>query len=381
MESTKNLSNENLDGIKESVEPDEQKGSSEIDKDNLANSVEITSAVKLSKSEGEEHDKVMKFSDSAAEDNLIQAVEDNLIQAIEDNLIPAVEDNLLQREEIQESAKVVSTNNLQIQGSLLNSEENGKQSSLLKSSEIPVVPTDEDGVPVSEQSKNILSKSEYIQHASHSGEITSAKTSKEKNVNQFLNSLLSNVFSNVARKDGGDQLKSREIVSVSPKTQLSDKEKFMRDKHSANETEIELQVHDLTERGTTDQPKMDALISEEYKHMKDYVDHRKEGEEFIDPFKCVVKTSSLILLDERAKRGVKKKQLPIMTMNEVVLHNKPDDCWVIIFGVVRDLTPLIQEYKKKRKCRLIKPILAHAGKDISHWFNEKTNDVSILSIR
>lgn len=66
------------------------------------------------------------------------------------------------------------------------------------------------------------------------------------------------------------------------------------------------------------------------------------------------------------------KPWPIFAPFEVVIHNKPNDCWVSLLGKVLDITPLIKEYSGE-KC--IKPLLAMAGKDISHWFDERTGDI------
>ncbi|KAG7188593.1 hypothetical protein KM043_008223 [Ampulex compressa] len=57
---------------------------------------------------------------------------------------------------------------------------------------------------------------------------------------------------------------------------------------------------------------------------------------------------------------------------EVVVHNSKNDCWVSYLGGVYDLTELCQIWAGTRE---IKPILAHAGKDISHWFDHRTNDI------
>lgn len=57
---------------------------------------------------------------------------------------------------------------------------------------------------------------------------------------------------------------------------------------------------------------------------------------------------------------------------EVVVHNKPDDCWVSFLGKVFDVTPIIKKYEHD-VC--IKPLLAHAGKDISDWFDERTGEI------
>lgn len=67
---------------------------------------------------------------------------------------------------------------------------------------------------------------------------------------------------------------------------------------------------------------------------------------------------------------LKQKQVPYLTKNEIVVHNKPDDCWVSFLGIVRDLTPLVEEYSE-----MVLPILAFAGKDISDWFDERTGDI------
>lgn len=57
---------------------------------------------------------------------------------------------------------------------------------------------------------------------------------------------------------------------------------------------------------------------------------------------------------------------------EVVVHNKPDDIWVSFLGKVYDLTSLVAQYKDE-KC--IAPLVAFAGKDLSHWFNEVDGDI------
>lgn len=57
---------------------------------------------------------------------------------------------------------------------------------------------------------------------------------------------------------------------------------------------------------------------------------------------------------------------------EIVIHNKPQDCWVSFLGKVYNITPLLQEYQGE-DC--IKPLLAHAGKDISKWFDPSTGDI------
>lgn len=57
---------------------------------------------------------------------------------------------------------------------------------------------------------------------------------------------------------------------------------------------------------------------------------------------------------------------------EVAIHNSPDNCWVSYLGMVYDLTELC---KICYGSDILKPILAHAGKDISHWFDHRTKDI------
>ncbi|KAJ8940636.1 hypothetical protein NQ318_020693 [Aromia moschata] len=57
---------------------------------------------------------------------------------------------------------------------------------------------------------------------------------------------------------------------------------------------------------------------------------------------------------------------------EVVVHNTADDCWLSFLGKVVDVTPLIEEHRQER-CVL--PLIAMAGKDVSHWFDERTGDI------
>ncbi|KAJ8676107.1 hypothetical protein QAD02_011893 [Eretmocerus hayati] len=50
---------------------------------------------------------------------------------------------------------------------------------------------------------------------------------------------------------------------------------------------------------------------------------------------------------------------------ELVLHNKPDDCWVSCLGGVYDLTEYVT---KNADSPISKYLVAHGGKDVSHWF-------------
>ncbi|XP_071498439.1 cytochrome b5 domain-containing protein 1-like [Diadema setosum] len=60
------------------------------------------------------------------------------------------------------------------------------------------------------------------------------------------------------------------------------------------------------------------------------------------------------------------------TPNEVLVHNTLKDIWISFLGKVYDLTPLCEKYEGSV---LLKPIIACAGKDISHWFDRKTQDI------
>lgn len=63
---------------------------------------------------------------------------------------------------------------------------------------------------------------------------------------------------------------------------------------------------------------------------------------------------------------------PYVAPFEVVVHDQPDDCWVSLLGKVFDVTPIIKQYEGQ-DC--IKPLIAHAGKDISNWFDDRTGDI------
>lgn len=78
--------------------------------------------------------------------------------------------------------------------------------------------------------------------------------------------------------------------------------------------------------------------------------------------------------DENTKEEKKSESgLRYYLPTDVVLHNKPNDIWVSFLGKVCNITPLVKEYKGRRE---LKPLLAYAGKDISHWFDKRTQDVS-----
>jgi cytochrome b involved in lipid metabolism len=62
------------------------------------------------------------------------------------------------------------------------------------------------------------------------------------------------------------------------------------------------------------------------------------------------------------------------TPKDVREHNTHDDCWVSLFNKVYDLTKLLHENNGKCECD---PIVLAAGTDVTHWFDPKTQAVSL----
>jgi cytochrome b involved in lipid metabolism len=60
--------------------------------------------------------------------------------------------------------------------------------------------------------------------------------------------------------------------------------------------------------------------------------------------------------------------------DEIARHNSRADCWVAVFGQVLDVTSIIAGLDDAHAA-LADPLLDHAGKDISHWFDAETRDV------
>ncbi|GIL88451.1 hypothetical protein Vretimale_15393 [Volvox reticuliferus] len=58
------------------------------------------------------------------------------------------------------------------------------------------------------------------------------------------------------------------------------------------------------------------------------------------------------------------------TPYEVAMHNTPDDLWVSFLGGVYNITDLVEDHQGT----LAAPLIAAAGKDISHWFDPSTGD-------
>lgn len=60
------------------------------------------------------------------------------------------------------------------------------------------------------------------------------------------------------------------------------------------------------------------------------------------------------------------------TPAEIASHNCEEDIWVSFLDRVFNLTPLVAKFKGNP---LLTPILAAAGKDISHWFDRASGDI------
>ena len=58
------------------------------------------------------------------------------------------------------------------------------------------------------------------------------------------------------------------------------------------------------------------------------------------------------------------------TPAEVAKHDRADDLWVSLFGKVLDLSELVQA----NRGLLVQPLIAAAGTDITHWFDDSTHD-------
>ncbi|XP_017151259.1 cytochrome b5 domain-containing protein 1 [Drosophila miranda] len=66
--------------------------------------------------------------------------------------------------------------------------------------------------------------------------------------------------------------------------------------------------------------------------------------------------------------------------DETVLHNKKDDCWIIIHNNVYDLTPMIRDRLDHWNTNM-DYLVAHAGKDLTHFFHENGEPRTEISVR
>lgn len=77
------------------------------------------------------------------------------------------------------------------------------------------------------------------------------------------------------------------------------------------------------------------------------------------------------VFDKSVRKGDIPKEYNLRryyTGADLAKHSSPHDCWVSYFGRVYDLTPLLAEYAGP----LAQPIIQAAGTDITHWFDENT---------
>lgn len=68
---------------------------------------------------------------------------------------------------------------------------------------------------------------------------------------------------------------------------------------------------------------------------------------------------------------VKQPKQRFFTAEEVSNHNTANDCWVVLFGEVYDLTAIVQ---KNIANPLTTPLLQAAGTDITYWFDTASRE-------
>ncbi|XP_014211521.1 cytochrome b5 domain-containing protein 1 [Copidosoma floridanum] len=61
-------------------------------------------------------------------------------------------------------------------------------------------------------------------------------------------------------------------------------------------------------------------------------------------------------------------RLPYFLPTEVAMHSTAQDCWLSCLGGVYDLTSYIALNPESLICKYL---LAHAGRDVSHWFDAR----------
>lgn len=67
-----------------------------------------------------------------------------------------------------------------------------------------------------------------------------------------------------------------------------------------------------------------------------------------------------------------RPSLPYYTASELSQHSALPSIWLAYFGGIYDVTQLVVD----NPGLLVQPLLKFAGQDISHWFDEKTGEVS-----
>ncbi|EDV99126.1 cytochrome b5 domain-containing protein 1 [Drosophila grimshawi] len=66
-------------------------------------------------------------------------------------------------------------------------------------------------------------------------------------------------------------------------------------------------------------------------------------------------------------------------MDEICIHNKKEDCWIVIYRNVFDLTPMIKDRLDHWNCSM-DYLVAHAGKDLTHLFHENGEPRTEISL-
>lgn len=69
-------------------------------------------------------------------------------------------------------------------------------------------------------------------------------------------------------------------------------------------------------------------------------------------------------IKDKAPVAAAKKEMRVISADEVAKHNKKDDCWVTINGQVLDVTKFLPDHPGGAKA-----ILLYAGKEASEEFN------------
>ncbi len=68
--------------------------------------------------------------------------------------------------------------------------------------------------------------------------------------------------------------------------------------------------------------------------------------------------------------------MKIVSEEELMLHNKKHDIWIVINGYVYDVTNFLEHHPGTEK-----PFLSHAGKDASIGFNMTHPNIDISEVK
>lgn len=87
------------------------------------------------------------------------------------------------------------------------------------------------------------------------------------------------------------------------------------------------------------------------------------------------RSSSTVTTEPEVTQEVKKDTNKVYSLEEVAKHNKEDDCWVVVNGLVLDVTNFLADHPGGKKS-----ILLYAGKDASEEFN-MSHDADVVEKR